>query len=130
MNMAWDLRGTFEEGVKKYGREKRYEIRLRFEPRLTDSEFNQLRLAREPYEKIVNEGARTKDDWSDGMQGLHEHKVPIYFTEKYSVFAEKSDDYPVQIYPESVLPECRKVVAALDSLFQRYKKSTGQASDF
>jgi hypothetical protein len=130
VNMAWDLRGSFEDGVKKYGREQRYEIRLRLEPRLTDAEVQQLRLAREPYERIVNEGARTKDEWADGMQEYEKHKVPVYFTDKYSVFAEKSNDYPVRIYPDSVLPECKKVVASLDSLFQRYKQSTGQASDF
>ena len=131
VNIAWDvidLRRSFEAAVKKYGREKRYEIKLRFEPRLTDSQFEQLRLTREPYEKILN-GARSKSEWSYGIEEFYKHKVPVYFTDKYSVFAEKSD-YPVQIYPESVGPECAQVLASLDSLFQRYKKSTGQATDF
>jgi len=130
VQIAWDSRGTFEEQVKRYGSEKHYEIRLRFLPRLTDAEFEQLKLAREPYEKVVNEGARTKSEWGDAMHEYFKHKVPVYVTEKYSVFAEKSDDYPTRVYPESVLPECRQVLASLDSLFPRYKKSTGLPSDF
>lgn len=133
VNVAWDvvdLRRSFEEAVKKYGREKRYEIKLRFVPRLTDSEFEQLSLARELYEKILNEGARSKSEWAYGIDEFYKHKVPVYFTDKYSVFAEKSNDYPVQIYPESALPECKQVLDSLDSLFQRYKKSAGRVTDF
>lgn len=131
VQIAWDVGlRNFEEQVKRYGSEQHYEIKLRFEPRMTDAEFEQLKLAREPYEKIVNEGARTKREWGDAMHEFHKRKVPVYVTEKYSVFAEKSDDYPTQVYPDSVLPECKQVLASLDSLFQRYKKSTGQPSDF
>jgi hypothetical protein len=131
VQVGWDIRGrSFEENVKKYGSEEKYEIILRFEPRLSDSEFQKLKLERESYERALNEGTRSKNEWADGIQEFYKHRVPIYVTDKYSVFAEKSDDYPVRIYPESVLPECRRVVASLDSLFQRYQKSVGQASDF
>jgi hypothetical protein len=133
VNVAWnvvDLRRSFEEAVKKYGREERYEIKLRFVPRLTDCEFEQLRLARELYEKILTEGTQSKSEWAYAIQEFYKHKVPVYFTDKYSVFAEESNDYPVQIYPESVLPECKQVLASLDSLFQRYKKSAGRVTDF
>jgi hypothetical protein len=133
VQVAWDvsdLRKSFEEAVKKYGREERYEIRLRFEPRLTDSEYQRLRTEREPYRKILDVGAGSKSEWGEGISAFYKHEVPVYVTEKYSVFAQKSDDYPVQIYPESVVPECRHVLASLDSLFQRYEKSAGRRSDF
>lgn len=131
VNVGWDVRGgTFEEQVKKNGFEENYKITLRFDPRLSDSEFQRLKLEREPFEHVVNNGARSKNEWSDAIQGFYKHKVPTYFTEKYSIFAEKSDDYPAQIFPETVLPECKQVLASLDQLFERYEKRSGRASDF
>ena len=133
VEVAWDLsdyRKSLEERIKKYGDEETYEIRLRFEPRLTDAELQQLELAREPYEKILNEGAGSKTEWGVGISEFYRHKVPVYFTDKYSVFAEKSNEYPTRLYPESALAECRQVLASIDSLFQRYRARTGQNSDF
>jgi len=133
VEVAWDLadyRKSLEERVKKYGFEERYEIKLRLEPRLTDAELQQLQFEREPYERILNEGARSKTEWGFGIQEFYKHKVPVYFTDKYSVFAEKSNDYPVRMYPESALTECRQVLASLDSLFQRHRERTGRNSDF
>lgn len=133
VEIGWDVadyRKSLEERVKKYGYEERYEIRLRFEPRLTDAEFQELQSIREPYEKILNEGARSKTEWDFGVREFYKHKVPVYFTDKYSVFAEKSNDYPVRMYPEMVLTECKQVLASLDSLFQRYREKTGRDSDF
>ena len=133
VEVAWDLsdyRKSLEERIKKYGDEETYEIRLRFEPRLTAAELQQLELAREPYEKILNEGAGSKTEWGIGISEFYRHKVPVYFTDKYSVFAEKSNEYPTRLYPESALTECRQVLASVDSLFQRYREKTGQNSDF
>jgi hypothetical protein len=133
VQVAWDLadlRKSFEEQVKKYGGQEQYKIKLRFVPRLTDAEFQQLKLNREPYEKILNEGASTKSEWGEAVGEFYKHKVPVYLTEKYSVFAEKSNDYPTRVYPDSVLSECKQVLDSLDSLFQRYEKSTGRPSDF
>lgn len=133
VEVAWDLRRfqSFQEAVRHYGSVENYRIVLRFEPRLSDAEYEQLRLRREPFERIVNGSvARSKDEWAKGIEEFYKRKVPVYFTEKYSVFADKSDNYPVKIYPESVAPECQRVLASLDTLFQRYEKSEGRNSDF
>jgi hypothetical protein len=121
VEVAWDVRRfqSFEEAVRHYGSVENYQIVLRFEPRLSDAEYEQLRLRREPFERILNEGAHSKDEWAKGIEEFYKRKVPVYFTERYSVFAEKSDNYPVRVYPESVVPECKRVLASLDSLFQR-----------
>jgi hypothetical protein len=132
VEVAWDLRRfqSFEEAVRHYGSLENYQIVLRFEPRLADAEYEELRLRREPFETILNEGAHSKDEWDKGIEEFYKRKVPVYFTERYSVFAEKSDNYPVRVYPESVVPECKRVLASLDTLFQRYERSEGRHSDF
>ena len=132
VEVAWDVRRfqSFEEAVKHYGSLENYQILLRFEPRLSDAEYEQLRMRRQPFERILNEGAHSKDEWAKGIEEFHKRKVPVYFTERYSVFADKSDNYPVKIYPKSVVPECKGVLASLDKLFQRYEKSEGRNSDF
>ena len=133
VEVAWDLRRfqSFEEAVRHYGSLENYQIVLRFEPRLSDAEYEQLRLRREPFERIVNGSvAQSKDEWAKGIEEFYKRKVPVYFRERYSVFAEKSDNYPVRVYPESVVPECKRVLASLDTLFQRYERSEGRHSDF
>jgi hypothetical protein len=132
VEIAWDVRRfqSFEEAVRHYGSVENYQIALRFEPRLSDTKYEQLRARRQPFERILNEGAHSKDEWSKGIEEFYKRKVPVYFTERFSVFADKSDRYPVKIYPESVVPECKQVLASLDALFQRYEKSEGRHSDF
>ena len=132
VEVAWDVRRfqSFEEAVRHYGSLENYQIVLRFEPRLLAEEYEQLRVRRQPFERILNEGAHSKDEWGKGIEEFNKHKVPVYFTDRYSVFADKSDNYPVKIYPESVVPECKGVLASLDRLFQRYERSEGRNSDF
>jgi len=132
VEVAWDVRRfqSFEEAVRHYGSLENYQIVLRFEPRLSDAEYEQLRVRRQPFERILNEGAHSKDEWDKGIEEFYKRKVPVYFTERYSVFADKSDNYPVKIYPESAVPECKRVLASLDKLFQRYERSEGRNSDF
>ena len=132
VEVAWDVRRfqSFEEAVRHYGTVENYQIVLRFEPRLSDAEYEQLRRRREPFERELNGGAHSKDEWSKGIEEFYKQKLPVYFTERYSVFAEKSDRYPVRVYPESATSECKQVLASLDSLFHRYEKSEGRNSDF
>ena len=133
VEVCWDLadyRKSLDERIRKYGTEEKYEIKLRFEPKLTDAELQQLKLTREPYEKIVDEGGRSSDEWYSGIEEFYKHAVPVFFTDKYSVFAEKSNDYPRRMYPESAEKECQKVLAALDSLFKRYREKKNRDSDF
>lgn len=131
VQVGWDVRSeSFEESVKKYGSFENYQIILRFAPRLSASEYEKLRLEREPFARAINEGGRSKSGWGEAVEEFYKHKVPVYVTDKYSVFAEKSDAYPVKIYPESVTPECKRVLASLDALFPRYEESAGRQGDF
>jgi hypothetical protein len=125
-----DVRNTVEQNAKQYGVEENYVIELRFQPLLMREEYEKLKLDRKPFETIVNEGARSKDEWWKGVVEYQRHKVPIYFTDKYSVFAEKSDNYPTKVYPEIAVSERKQVVASLDTLFIRYEKHLERNSDF
>lgn len=131
VQVGWDIRTeSFEESIKRYGSLENYRIILRFEPKLSATEYDKLRLAREPFARVLNEGGQSKREWDEAIDQFYKHKVPVYVTEKYSVFAERSDAYPVRIYPESVEPECKLVLASLDALFPRYEKSAGRHADF
>ena len=122
--------GKLEERVREFGIEEEYTIKLRFEPLLPKEEYERLKRERAPFEKIVNEGARTKDEWGKGVGEYRNRPVPVYFTDRHSIFAEKSDMFPLRVYPESVAVESRQVVASLDSLFRRYEEQAGRNSDF
>ena len=122
--------GKLEDNVREFGVEGEYTIKLRFEPLLSKVEYERLKREREPFEKVVNEGARTKDEWGKGVGEYHKRPLPVYFTNRYSIFAERSDMYPLRVYPKSVAVESQQVVASLDSLFRRYEEKAGRNSDF
>jgi len=125
-----DVRNTIEQNAKKYGVEDNYVIKLRFQPLMTREAYERLELQRKPFEILINGGARDKDEWSKAIEEYYRYKVPVYFTDKYTVFAERSDAYPTKVYPEIVFPEGKQVVASLDTLFQRYEKNVGRNGDF
>ena len=128
--MQQDVGLTLDQWVKKMGVELNYTITLRFEPLMPKEQYEQLKKERAPYEKIVNEGAGNIYEWERGVNEFNKRKVPIYFTDRYTIYAEKPDVYPERVYPEPDASDCKHVVAALDRLFNRYEPLSGKNSDF
>ena len=125
-----DIGKTEEENAKQNGVAENYVIELKFEPLITGEEYERLVSERKPFETLVNGGARTKDEWWKAVVDFYRRRVPIYHTDKFTVFARKSDNYPTKVYPGSVVSEGKKVMASLDGLFERYEKNLGRNSDF
>jgi len=128
--MQRDVGLTLDQWVKKVGVEINYTITLRFQPLMAKQRYDQLKAERAPYEKIVNEGGGTIDEWERGVNEFHKRILPVYFSRDYSIYAEKPDGFPDHVYPDSAAFECKQVIAALDQLFVRYEPFTGKNSDF
>jgi len=128
--MQMDIRAPLEEWAKKYGTEVTYTITLRFAPLLPNEQYAQLKQERAPYERILNEGAPTIKEWERGVNEFNARQLPIYFTDRYSIYVKKSDRYLERVYPESAGDECKQVIGSLDRLFHRYEPATGKTSDF
>ena len=125
-----DIGLTLDQWVKKTGVELNYTITLRFDPLMPKAQYEQLKIERAPYEKIVNEGAPTMDEWARGVSEFNKRQVPVYFTDRFTIYAEKSDTFPERVYPESEASECKQVIGSLDKLFTRYEPLSGKNSDF
>jgi hypothetical protein len=125
-----DVGLTLDQWVKKTGSEIIYTITLRFEPLMPKEQYEQLKRERAPYEKIVNEGGGTINEWERAVGEFNRLKVPVYFTDRYSVYAEKPDIFPDRVYPESGASDCKQVVGSLDKLFNRYEPLSNKNSDF
>ena len=78
----------------------------------------------------MNEGGPTINEWENGVSEFNKRKIPIYFTDRYSIYVEKPDVFPDEVYPGSAASECRQVIASLDQLFNRYEPFSGKNSDF
>jgi hypothetical protein len=128
--MQQDLGLTLDQWVKKVGIELTYTINLRFEPLMPKQRYHQLKAERAPYEKVVNEGARDIYEWERGVNEFHKRALPVYFTDRYSIYAEKPDAFPDRVYPEPAATECKQLIVSLDVLFVRYEPFTGKNSDF
>ena len=121
---------TSDQWAKKTGVEITYTITLRFEPLMPKEKYEQLKAERAPYEKIVNEGGRDIVEWSHGVNEFNRRPLPVYFTDRYSIYAEKPDAFPDLVYPESEASDCKQVIGSLDKLFNRYEPLSGKNSDF
>jgi hypothetical protein len=128
--MQMDIRAPLEEWAKKYGTEVTYTLTLRLAPLLPNERYAQLKQERAPYERILNEGALTIKEWERGVNEFNARQLPIYFTDRYSIYVEKSDGYLERVYPESAGDECKQLIGSLDKLFHRYEPATGKTSDF
>jgi hypothetical protein len=125
-----DTGSTPDQWAKKTGVEVTYTITLRFEPLMPKDKYEQLKAERAPYEKIVNEGGGTIDEWARGVYEFNRRPVPVYFTDRYSIYAEKPDVFPERVYPESEATDCKQVISSLERLFNRYEPLSGKNSDF
>jgi hypothetical protein len=128
--MQQDVRLSLDEWVNRVGVEVTYSITLRFEPLISREHYNQLKSERAPYEKIVNEGGGDMHEWDLAVNEFNKRSLPVYFSDRYSIYAEKPDVFPEQVYPESAAFECKQVVSSLDRLLQRYEPFSGKNSDF
>src|SRR5258706_1637351 len=128
--MQRPVREKLEDTVRNAGTEVYFTLTLRFEPLLKKEEYETFKRQRAAFEKIVNEGARSIDEWSRGVTEFHKHKLPVYFTDRYSIYADKPDGFPQKVYPEAAAVECNQAIAALDKLFNRYEPVSRKNSDF
>ena len=128
--MQQDVGLSLDEWVKRVGDEVTYSITLRFEPLISREQYDQLKSERAPYERIVNEGGGDMHEWELAVNEFNKRSLPVYFSDRYSIYAEKPDVFPERLYPESAAFECRQVVSALDQLLKRYESFSGKNSDF
>ena len=128
--MQMDIRAPLEEWAKKHGTELNYTMTLRFVPLLPSERYAQLKQERAPYQRIMDEGAPTINEWERAVTEFNARQLPFYFTDRYSIYAEKSDGYLERVYPESAGTECKQLIGSLDRLFHRNEPATGKTSDF
>jgi hypothetical protein len=129
-SVQMDVGQSLDNWAKNTGVELTYRITLRFTPLITREQYAQLKAERAPFEKIVNDGAGTINEWERGLEEFVKRQVPVYFTDRYTIYAEKTDKFPDRVYPESAGSECKEVIASLDKLFNRYEPWSGKNSDF
>ncbi|MBV9960059.1 MAG: hypothetical protein JO360_16655 [Acidobacteria bacterium] len=116
---------AFEKFVREHGWKDFYSIKLRVVPKVTKDDYARLKREREACKYRPEPGADFSfERWEQSSVCYHEHLVPIYFTDKESIFVTVSEGY---IFPQATVDECRRVVESLDTVFRRYEKR--EASD-
>jgi hypothetical protein len=124
---------TQQEFFKRYGHEIHYELRLRFVPRLSRSEYQRLRAARLQAAARLKRGAAGKTEYGELAKDYERCQVPLYFTEHYSVFVDRradlspdiNDNYRIEplffeVYPPEAASEIDGVVRSFGQVFKAY----------
>jgi hypothetical protein len=99
-----------ESYVKRIGGKIHYELRLRFVPLLSESEFQKLKAAREEAAAKFGTAASGKTEYSQWQVHYLQCQVPRFFTEEQSIFLDRwavRSDYPgyrietrfIDVYP-------------------------------
>lgn len=123
--------GTKEEFFKRDGAEIHYELRLRFVPLLSRSEYASLRAARLQAAARLKQGAAGKSEYVELLKQYERCQVPLYFTEHYSVFVDRWADLSadtnyrieplfVEVYPPEAASEIDAVVRSFGQVFKQY----------
>jgi hypothetical protein len=123
--------GTKEEFFKKDGQETHYELRLRFVPLLSQSEYERLRAARLQAAERLKQGPSGKSEYVRFQKHYEECQVPLYFTEHYSVFVDRWADIAgrpgycieplfVEVYPPEAASEIDGVLKSFRKVFSEY----------
>jgi hypothetical protein len=112
--------GGMEELAQTMGRTAKYEVTLSFVPLLSSVEFKQLRAARRPFEQVLENGAASKDAYTDAQIGYEQHSVPSFYNRDYSVFVDRPNDRFVEIYPPDAAARVESLMSSLKGLFHEY----------
>jgi len=112
--------GGMEELARRMGQTTKYEVILSFVPRLSAAELGRLRAARSPFERILDTGAPSKLDYTKAQIGYEHHRVPTFYTDKYSIFVDRSADRFVEVYPPDAAAQVERLMEALRRLFREY----------
>jgi hypothetical protein len=112
--------GGMEQLAREIGYTAKYQVTLSCVPRLSPAELKRLRDSRRPFERVLDTGARSKDEYDDAIRGYEEHRVPVFFTHDCSVFVERPTDRFVEVYPPAAAAQVRELIASLESVFHEY----------
>jgi len=109
-----------EQLAREMGHTIKYEVVLSFVPRLSSVEVSRLRAEREPFEHALDTGAASKDEYFRAQVGYQQHRIPVYYTDDYSIFVDRPIDRFVEVYPPDSAVQVEQLMAALGRLFREY----------
>ncbi len=112
--------GGMEQLAREFGHTSKYQVTLSFVPRLSAAELARLREARRPFERVLDTGARSKFEYDDALRGYEQHHVPVFFTDDYSVFAERPTDRFIEVYPPDAATQVQALMTSLKKVFHEY----------
>ncbi len=111
---------SMEELARDFGYTTNYHVTLSFVPRLSTAEHEHLREARRPFQRVLDTGARSKSEYGDAQRGYQQHRVPLFYTDDYSIFVDRPMDRFIEVYPQNAATEVQALMASLNKVFREY----------
>jgi hypothetical protein len=125
---------SMEHYLKQVGRTVQYELRLRFTPLISQTQYEQLRATRKQAAARFNQGAASKYEYTIWQQHYEECQVPIFHTGDYTVFIDhwaeigasashRIEPRFIEVYPPEANLEVQSVINSVKKLFTAYETS-------
>jgi hypothetical protein len=125
-----------DESIEHYfrtcGQQIHYEVRVRFVPRLAQSEYEKMKLARQQAAAKFEKGASGRIEYNVWHNDYTNCQVPEFFTKDYSIFVDRWADRAefegflmqfrfIQVYPPEAATEIEAVIKSLGTVFEKYE---------
>jgi len=124
---------------QRCGQQIHYEVRLRFVPLLSQTEFEKLQTARQQAAARLAHGASGKSEYNQLQIEYENCQVPQFFTETNSIFVERWVDAGdtkgyhfepdfIEVYPPEAGLEIEAVIKSLGKVFKDYESGYGSVT--
>ena len=114
---------TDEQYAKKFGLKTKYQVVLKFSPKLSAEEYQHLREMRRPYEQAPQGMLHAGDSPQRAREAeayLAQHPLPVFYDADNSVYVESPRNSD-GIYPPEAAAQGEKIFAWLKNNFVEYK---------
>jgi hypothetical protein len=112
--------------ARKNGYKTKYELKLTFEPRWSESQLAARGAERRPFEQAFEKGVGSKKAASDTAARLEKIPLPTFYSDAYSIFM-KSPFGIAGVYPPEADARVVRAITLLKTMFARYPVSSWTA---
>ena len=114
---------ALDDYYKKNGHAADYKMAFVFRPRLSDQQLEILKAVRAQVFKKISDDPKLDDRTKMGLmlQENSRHGLPVFYNASFSIYFQRTDAPPLQVYPKAAALERDKVLKVLSNWMTAYE---------
>lgn len=109
--------------LRQFGQKTDYHIVLVFKERMSDQQYADLKQQRDAAIQKISDDPMIDGKSKYGMLNKENDRywLPTYFNDRFSIYQQRTDSPPLQVYPTSAAEERSRILDSLSKLMKKYK---------